>query len=261
MNNEMDTLLKLLEVPPLVSFKNALFVGPHPDDIEFGCGALISKLKENGACIHFLIVTDGAAGTLDPNLPPKRLEEIRMTEAKEAAALLGADTLDFIGLEDGGLFTSEDVTRLVAPYALKYQPDIIFAPDPNLKTECHNDHLKVGEGVRALSQLLTYPEALRRHNIDLTGLKPYNGGVVLAYYFTDEPNVYEEISMPDLEKQVGALMLHKSQMVGEGLMLVEMIKLKAVLDGKRSSKPLAESFRILLPTVQHVYSEGLNFKL
>ncbi len=261
MNNEMDTLLKLLEVPPLVSFKNALFVGPHPDDIEFGCGGLISKLKENGASIHFLIVTDGAAGTLDPALPPKKLEEIRMNEAKEASILLGADTLDFIGLEDGGLFESEDVTRLVAPYVLKYQPDIIFAPDPNLKTECHSDHLKVGKGVRALAQLVQYPEALRRHNINLEGLNPLKDGLVLAYYFTDEPNVFEEIRISDLEKQVGALMLHKSQMVGEGLMLVEMIKLKAFLDGKRSGKELAESFRVLLPTVQHVYSEGLNFKL
>lgn len=253
----MDTLTKLLEVPPLVSYKNVLFVGPHADDIEFGCGALINRLKENGACIHFLIATDGAAGTNDPALSPLKLKEIRKNEAIESAKFLGASTIDFLGLEDGGIYTSEDVTRLAAPYVLKYLPDIIFVTDPLLKTECHNDHLKVGEGIRALTQLIGYPEALRRHKVDLTGITSFKGDITLAYYFSDSPNVFEEIRPIDLEAKVKSISLHKSQMTESGILFMEFIKAKAYLDGQKSNKPLAESFRVLVPLVQHVYSEGI----
>ena len=52
-------------------------IGPHADDIEFGAGATVSRLNENGANIHFLIATDGAAGTKNKDDDPSVLKETR----------------------------------------------------------------------------------------------------------------------------------------------------------------------------------------
>ena len=257
---ELKEMLKTYaSVPELSSFKNPLFVGPHPDDIEFGCGALISKMKNNGSNIHFLIVTDGAAGTFDENMPPKKLKEIRENESRNSAKYLGASTIDFIGLEDGGIYTVEDVTREVCPYILKYKPDIIFTVDPTLKSETHADHLKVGEGVRRTIQIVMFPETLRRHHINTDGIKEFPKEIYLAYYFTEDPNTYVEIDEKNLEAKINSLLKHESQMAtGDMMMLVEYFKLKSVLDGQKSGYKLAESFLVVPPLLSHVYSLGLH---
>ena len=145
-------LRKYIKIKDLSTFKNPLFIGPHPDDIEFGCGALISKLKEKNADIHFVIVTDGAAGSKDPKIDSKTLKQIRTSEAKEASSYLGVSTIDFLEFMDGGSYETEDVIKKLCPYILKYKPDIIFSPDPNLSTESHIDHLKVSSAFRDASQ-------------------------------------------------------------------------------------------------------------
>ena len=247
------------KVPELSSFKNPLFVGPHPDDIEFGCGALISKMKNNGANIHFLIVTDGAAGTDDPNLSPAKLKDIREKEARKAASFLGASSIDFIGLEDGGTYTVQDVTREVCPYILKYMPDIIFTVDPMLKSETHPDHLKVGEGVRRTLQMVGFKETLRRNGVNTDGIKEFPRNIYLAYYFSDDPNTYVEINEKNLNDKFSSLMIHESQLNNDSLkILIEYFKLKAAIDGAKSGYNLAESYLVISPNLNHVYSLGLH---
>lgn len=255
-----DALNQYAKIPELSDYDSAIFVGPHPDDIEFGCGGLISKMVKKGAHVHFVIVTDGAAGTDDPALPPAALKAMREEEAKKAAKFLGAETIDFIALEDGGIYMSEDVTRLVSPLILKYNPEIVFTCDPHLRNECHNDHIKTGEGVRGCMQIIGYPESLRRHHVNVEGVKVFPRNVVLAYYFTDDPNTFVEISKDDLDRKIAALNLHTSQMKDEGMqMLVQFFGVKAQMDGAKGHKPLAESFQVIVPLCQHVYSEGLHY--
>ena len=49
-------------LPDLEGFERYLFVGPHPDDIEIGAGATVSRLASLGKKITFLICTDGRYG-------------------------------------------------------------------------------------------------------------------------------------------------------------------------------------------------------
>ena len=133
----MPTLSEIIKtygaIPPLTAFKRPMFIGPHPDDIEFCCGALVSKMTEMGIPVTFVIATDGAAGTTDPEVTPQMLKELREKESRAAASFLGAANVEFCGLEDGGSYTVEDAMRAIAPFILKYQPDIIFGtvfPDP-----------------------------------------------------------------------------------------------------------------------------------
>ncbi|MCR5565046.1 MAG: PIG-L family deacetylase [Gammaproteobacteria bacterium] len=247
-------------IKELSEFKNPLFIGPHPDDIEFGCGGLISKLKDKGAHISFLIVTDGAAGTKDPNADPKIMMEIREKEAILSAKFLGVSQIDFLRYEDGGEYTVQALTNDIARHILKVNPDIVFTVDPKLESETHSDHLKVGEASREALQVVPYPVTCKRHGIDISNVKTFPNNIMLAYYFTDKPNMYTEISEENFNDKVKSLLLHQSQMSDpQSGLLLEYFKFKAELDGKDIGKPLAESYQIVPSIMSHVYSLGLKF--
>ena len=141
---------------------------------------------------------------------------------------------------------------------LKYNPDIIFAPDSRLKTECHSDHIKTGEVVRRLTQIVPHPESLRRHDVDIQGINEFPQAITLAFYFTDEPNKKIMISENNLNEKIQSLLLHTSQMQDPSTeLLLNYFKLKALKLGE--GKGLAEDYQVLVPLTQHVYAEGINY--
>ena len=249
-------LKKYIKIPKLETFKNVLFIGPHADDIEFGAGATVSKLKENGAIVHFLIATDGAAGTKNKDDDPNILKETRKQETIDAANHLGVDTIDFANLEDGGNYSVEDAIIKIAPYILKYNPDIIFVTDPSLKTECHSDHIKIGLATQQLIQIVGYPIALKRHGIDISSYDIFPRNIYLAEYFTDKPNKRVKISKKNLIDKETSIRMHKSQIDDSIGLMITYFKAKAIESGIRHLKGKAEDFKVYHPMMQHVYSEG-----
>ena len=257
----LDEIIKAYgQIPELTQFKRPMFVGPHPDDIEFGCGGLISKLKELNVPVTYVIVTDGAAGSNDPSITSKMLADIRRQETLAAAKFMNVENVEFLDLEDGGNFEIEDVIKKLAPIILKYNPDIIFAPDSRLKTECHSDHIKTGEAVRRLTQIVSYPESLRRHQINVDDINSFPNNITLAFYFTDEPNKKVEISENNLNEKIQSLLLHQSQMQDPSIgLLLDYFKLKAIKLGQGLNSGLAEDYQVLVPLTQHVYAEGIHY--
>jgi SM-20-related protein len=75
LTDPMKPALKPPEPAPLLVF------GAHPDDIEFGCGAVIARETRSGRRAHFVVCSRGEAGTYGT---PKQ----RTVESKKAAALL-----------------------------------------------------------------------------------------------------------------------------------------------------------------------------
>ncbi len=71
---------------------NILAIGPHPDDIEFGCSPILIKEARSGNQVRMLMLSRGEAGTAGT---PEGREE----ESRSAARLMGAsiDFLDFGG--------------------------------------------------------------------------------------------------------------------------------------------------------------------
>ncbi len=245
-------------IPDLTSFKRPLFVGPHPDDIEFGCGGLISRFKELGTPVTYCIVTDGAAGSNDPAITPEMMKQTRKKESLNAAAFMNVSNVEMLELEDGGDYEVSDVIRKLAPVVLRCSPDIIFAPDARLKTECHPDHLKTGEAARRVTQLVSHPESLRRHKVDIKGIETFPSNITLAFYFSDDSNTLLQISESNLGDKIQALMLHESQMQDSSTeLLLNYFKLKALKLG--NGQGLAEDYQVLVPLTQHVYAEGIHY--
>ena len=260
----MPTLSEIIKtygaIPSLTSFKRPMFIGPHPDDIEFCCGALVSKMTQAGIPVVFLIATDGAAGTNDPSITPQMMTEIREKESLASAAFLGVKEVEFCRLEDGGPYSVEDAMRAIAPVVLKYRPDIIFGPDPKLKTECHADHLKIGEAVRRIVKLVPYPESIRRYGLSTVGIEVFPSNITLAFYATDDANTIEAIEHAHLEAKIRSLYLHTSQMQDSSVeLMLNYFKLKAMELGHNSPTGLAEDYQVIVPICQHVYAEGLHY--
>ena len=117
-------------LPKLEGFSRYLFIGPHPDDIEIGAGATVSKLVSLGKGVSFLICLDGRYGLTNApeGTTPKDLIEIRKKEALESAAMLGVDDVHF--LETQGQ-CRRFILRMQTP-AFQGARSILFFPTLNI---------------------------------------------------------------------------------------------------------------------------------
>ena len=126
---------------PLLAF------GPHPDDIEFGCGGVIAVETRAGRPAHFVVCSRGEAGT--HGTPAQRT-----AEAKRAAALLGA-TVEFVKLDgDAHLEVRAAHAIKLAGILRRVRPAIVLAP--SLVENQHPDHWRLGQLVRDACRLARY---------------------------------------------------------------------------------------------------------
>ncbi|MFV0414756.1 MAG: PIG-L deacetylase family protein [Chthoniobacterales bacterium] len=139
-------------------------IGAHPDDIEFGVGAVLLQEQSKGAEITLAITSQGEAAS--HGTPAKR-----KTEALTAAKLLGAEKrlhfLDFGG--DGKQTTSPANAAHLARLIRNSRPNIVFAPLPVANQ--HPDHAAVGQATRDACRIARYAgfaplRDLTAHTID-----------------------------------------------------------------------------------------------
>jgi bacillithiol biosynthesis deacetylase BshB1 len=117
-----------------------LAFGPHPDDAEIGCGAVLRRAKDLGHTTGIIDMTTGDMGWGTP--------EIRQAESDEAARLLRLDVRENLDLGDCRIEDTFENRCRVAGVIRRHQPKIIFAPYYNLpigRGLGHNDHYKSGQ--------------------------------------------------------------------------------------------------------------------
>ena len=240
-------------LPDLERFERYLFVGPHPDDIEIGAGATVSRLASLGKRITFLICTDGRYGDENTNLRDLDLAKVRKEEARQSAGLLGVQDVRFLELSDGGFYSREDLFSGIAKVVGVVQPEVIFAPDPNVSSECHVDHLNVGQAVRRLAYLASNRGIMAQYGVKPAPIQ------ALAYYMTARPNRFVS-TRGQLQKQLDAIFTcHMSQFPAgcAGADSIRLyLKLRSYDFGIRSMKGQAEGFRVLGQTQMHCLPEA-----
>lgn len=108
MDASLERALSLPACPPseLAALAPAVVLAPHPDDESLGCGGLIAALRNLGAAVRVVAVSDGAGS--HPNsrdYPRPRLKAVREGELLAAAAELGLPprAVTFLGLPDGAV--------------------------------------------------------------------------------------------------------------------------------------------------------------
>lgn len=118
-----------------------LAIGPHPDDLEYGCGGTLIKLARRGHKINLLVVTGGEMGG-DPG--------IRKLEQKKVAEFLHADLYwgTFIDTE---IPLNKSLIDSIEKFILQIKPHITFVSSCN---DTHQDHRKVSQATTTATRYL-----------------------------------------------------------------------------------------------------------
>ncbi len=241
-------------VPKVEAFSNYLFIGPHPDDIEIGCGATAAKLVSEGKNVTFLILTDGRYGDgLSGGVKGDELAALRKQEVLASAERLGVKDVRFLDLCDGGFYEYDDMLRGIAETIGECRPDLVFAPDPYTGRECHIDHLNTGRAAAHIAYMGPYPGIMERFGAGPADVKG------IAFYMTAKPNRYVKVPREMFRLQMEALFgCHTSQFPSgsaEAKQLQMYLKLRSADFGLRNMCAHAEGFRVLGPTHMHCTPE------
>ena len=242
-------------LPKPEQFQRYLFIGPHPDDIEIGAGATAAKLAAAGKEICFLVCTDGRFGL--PNAPagttPEALISIRQEEARRSARMLGVTDLRFLGFSDGGFYDERELVRAIAKVIGDFQPDVIFAPDPDVTSECHRDHLLVGCSAKELACFAPYTALMEGYGTVGAPVK------VLAFYMTAKADSFVNTT-GFFRKQLDAIFkCHVSQFPSgsdDARAMRLYLRLRAADFGLRCLAGTGEGFRVLDALHMHALPEA-----
>ncbi|WKD86478.1 N-acetyl-alpha-D-glucosaminyl L-malate deacetylase 1 [Polaribacter huanghezhanensis] len=109
-----------------------LAFGAHPDDVELGCGATISKEISLGKKVGIVDLTRGELGT-------RGSANLRDQEAANAAKILGVSVRENLGFADGFFVNDKKHQLEIIKMIRKYQPEIVLC---NSVDDRHIDHPK-----------------------------------------------------------------------------------------------------------------------
>lgn len=196
-----------------------MVVAAHPDDPEFGFGATVAKLAEEGVEVTYVVCTDGAQGGEDPSVPDSELTKTRYEEQRSAARVLGVGEVVFLGFRDGHLAPVIELRRAIAREIRRFKPDLVLTHSPLRAINfpigaSHPDHLAVGEATldavypdarnpRAYPELLQ--EGLEAHRVREVWLPAYDQ----SDHFVDATGV--------IDKKIEAILCHRSQFEKPGM--------------------------------------------
>lgn len=171
----------------LFAIQNALFIGAHPDDIEFYCGGLVHLMRRRGIEVVFAIATRGGRGRVGP--AGERLKALRSRHAVDAAEVLGGARVILFDYPDKDLFSyisplSEELQALIE----RESPDLIFSWDPDFIYNPHPDHQAAAEIGRAAAQ-----------------------GHTMVYYGTTEANIRVTLDDDALAAKFASLRAHRTE--------------------------------------------------
>ncbi|HTG48689.1 MAG TPA: PIG-L deacetylase family protein [Actinomycetota bacterium] len=197
------------------TFGSALVLFAHPDDAEFMCGGTVARWAREGCEVHYVVVTDGSAGSNDPGVTREELRPIREREQRDAAAILGVASVTMLGEVDGTLEVNLDTRRKVCREVRRLRPEVIVAPDPSRlwtgNYVNHWDHKQAG--LLALTVVMPdaptrpmFPELLEE------GLEPFE--VPELWLASDGPDAFVDIT-DTIETKLAALAAHVSQGTAE----------------------------------------------
>jgi bacillithiol biosynthesis deacetylase BshB1 len=178
-----------------------LAVGAHPDDVEFGCAPILIKEARAGHPVKIVVTSKGEAASA--GTPEGRAEE-----ARQAAAIIGAE-IEF--LEMGGdcnIAATPDNAHAIARIIREFRPDVVLAPHPGENQ--HPDHATVAKLTRDAARFARYG--------GLSNLRPLPAHPILSLYFyaitqvyVDPPQLVIDVSSVYGDWQA-AIQCHASQM-------------------------------------------------
>ncbi|HEX2979252.1 MAG TPA: PIG-L deacetylase family protein [Anaerolineaceae bacterium] len=156
-----------------------LAVLAHPDDESFGMGGTLALYARRGVEVHLVCATRGEVGEVTPDMMKgySTVAELRESELRCAAGVLGLAGVHFLGYRDSGMPGSPDnhhpkalaaapldeVAAAVTGYIRKIQPQVVLTFDP-IGGYRHPDHIAIQQATAkafmAAGDAEMYPDGL-----------------------------------------------------------------------------------------------------
>lgn len=197
--------------------KKICFIGAHPDDIELGCGALISNISDkcNILCVT---LSKNQNNTANKNLIKEHVRALTFLNIPENNIILSDfDTRNFSN-------SRQKICDYLLNINKEYQPDIIFT---HSFSDMHQDHEVVSKEVLRIFRQKT-----------IIGFEISKS----SYNYT--PNFFFEVSEKDVNNKIEALMRYKTYK-DKDYFFQDAIKAQLIKNGITIGKKYAEAFDII----------------
>lgn len=169
--------------------------GPHPDDVELGCGGLLAKEVSLGYKVGIVDMTQGEMGT-NGSIEERRLE------AQKAGKILGATWRTNLAIPDRNIAINDENLAKVVTVIRQARPTYILFP---YGEDRHPDHVNTHN----LLKEAYFSAGLRKYLPDLEAYRPQG----VLYYFLNkfsEPTFIVDTS-DFFEIKQASFLAHQSQ--------------------------------------------------
>jgi len=196
--------------------KRILCIGAHFDDIELGCGGLISEVIKKNYSVSMLVIT-------------KPEEYLRYEEGLKSKEYLKVGVLRALSFKDGYVPYNKDSVNQINEFVDYVNPNLILT---HWVFDTHQDHRNTA--------LATISACRYKNNILM--YEPIHPAG--KSYCSFKPQVYINIS-DTINNKIKSLKLHKSQYKKYGKDWIDAIKGRAKLRGFESNNKYAEAFELV----------------
>ncbi|CAN5778055.1 PIG-L family deacetylase [soil metagenome] len=113
-------------LPPLPeAWDRGLAVVAHPEDLEYGAASAVARGTDQGKQVTYVLASRGEAGI--DGMGPAEASRVREAEQRASAAVVGVDTVEFLGLADGVLEPGLDLRRRLARAVRRHRPEVLVS--------------------------------------------------------------------------------------------------------------------------------------
>jgi LmbE family N-acetylglucosaminyl deacetylase len=195
---------------------NVLAIGAHPDDIEYGCGGMLTKYAQRGHDVYLWIASNGALGGDGA---------VREQEQTESARVMGVREVFWGRYPDTEIPLNRELIVRIEAVIRQIEPRMIFVHYPD---DTHQDHRNLAQGTMSATRYV--PNFLF-----------YEGPTTQNF----TPNCFTDIE-PVLEEKLACLKAHRSQVTKtniEDLTILELARSSANFRGIQARVKYAEAFQ------------------
>jgi N-acetylglucosamine malate deacetylase 1 len=121
--------------------QRVLAVGAHPDDVEIACAGTLARCIARGDAVSLMVMCNGNSASTA--LGAEELAAVRSAELKDAARVLGVETLVELGLPDFGVWLDRATLLKLTDVIRQVRPDVVITHFDADYGSDHNHTLKL----------------------------------------------------------------------------------------------------------------------
>ncbi len=186
---------------------DVIAVGAHPDDVEIACGGTLASLVAQGYRVGIVDLTDGEPTPMSPG------PEVRLAEARQAAATLGVHERVQLELPNRRLFDTFDARVTLAKVFRRYRPRLVlgFGEKTPLASPDHWQAMQITDAAVFYSRLTKWDEHFDGLPVHAVSMQVY---YTLAFGSLERPagEGHFVVDISDaLEKKLASIACYKTQ--------------------------------------------------